>query len=222
MAEIVHNRAGTTVVKVVYYGAAYAGKTTALQFLLSHLDPRLRGSDKLLALPPVAEDGDRTLYFDLMPVREIPVQGRRVSFQFWTLPGQPHMSGTRKLVVKNSDAIVFIADSQYDRAAANMQSFVDLQENLKKDEKCLKGFENEPGNQGLFPIPWVLFFNKRDMDGMMPVSYMDFVFEVQQRAILRYYGSCLTGENVFRCANTVLYHAVEDGVLSQLRSGAAP
>jgi len=222
MAEINHHHAGMTVVKVVYYGPAYAGKTTALQFLFSHMDPRLRGSDILLALPPLASDGDRTLYFDLMPTREVLVQGRRVSFKLWTLPGQPQMSDTRRFVLVNADAIVFIADSQYDRAAANMESFMDLQQNLKKDDKCLKGFENEPGNQGLFPIPWVLFFNKRDMGGVMPVSYMDFMFEVQQRAILRYCGSCLTGENVFRSANLVLYHAVEDGVLSQLRSRAVP
>jgi hypothetical protein len=155
-----------------------------------------------------------------MPVKAIVVEGTKVAFNFWTLPGQPMMKDTRRMVVRNADAIAFIADSQYDRAPANMESFIDLQENLRLDEKCLKGFENEPGNQGLFAIPWVLFYNKRDMEGMMPVSYMDFMFEVQARAILRYYGSCLKGENVFRAANTVLNHAVEDGVLGQLRARA--
>lgn len=221
MAQIDH-RTRTTEVKIVYYGAAYAGKTTALQFLFRHMDPRLRKGESLLSLPPSPRDGDRTLYFELMPVKEVVVEGTKVSFKFWTLPGQPIAKDTRRLVVRNTDAIVFIADSQYDRASANMESFIDLQENLRLDEKCLKGFENEPGNQGLFVIPWVLFYNKRDVEGVMPVSYMDFMFEVQARAILRYYGSCLKGENVFRAANTALYHAVEDGVLGQLRARAGP
>jgi len=222
VAEIYH-RDRTVKVKVVYYGAAYAGKTTSLQYLFDHMDHKLRGSGLIRDLPPVASDGDRTLVFDLLPIEEIVVEGLRVNFQLWTLPGQPIMRDTRRLVVRNADAVAFIADSQFCRAVENIYSFKDLQENLKADNKCLKGFENDPGNQGLIPIPWVLFYNKRDLvDEVMPVSYMDLMFEVQKRGILRYYGSCLTGENVFRAANLVLYHAFEDGVLSQLRARTVP
>jgi mutual gliding-motility protein MglA len=221
VAEFNH-RDRTVKVKVVYYGPAYAGKTTALQYLFNHMDPKLRGSEMLSNLPPVASDGDRTLFFDLLPIEEIMVEGLHVCFELWTLPGQPKMRDTRKLVVRYADAIAFIADSQYSRAVENIYSFKDLQENLKlTDDRCLKGFENDPGNQGLIPMPWVLFYNKRDLDEVMPVSYMDLMFEVQKRGILRYYGSCLTGENVFRAANLVLYHAVEDGVLSQVRARIA-
>jgi len=219
MAEINHHSRKADV-KIVYYGPAYAGKTTSLQYLFNHMDPKLRGGELISTLPPVAADGDRTLFFDVLPMQEVVADGIRVAFKLWTLPGQLKMVATRKIVVRNADAIAFIADSQYERAVANLENFVDLQENLKLDDKCLKGFENDPGNQGLFPIPWVLFYNKRDMEAevLMPVSYMDLMFEVRQRNVLRYYGSCLTGENVFRAANMLLYRAVEDGVLSQLRA----
>jgi len=219
MAKINHHSRKADV-KIVYYGPAFAGKTTSLQYLFKHMDPKLRGSELISTLPPVAADGDRTLFFDVLPMQEVVAEGIRLAFKLWTLPGQPKMVITRKVVVRNADAIAFIADSQLERAVANLENFVDLQENLKLDDKCLKGFENDPGNQGLLPIPWVLFYNKRDMEAevLMPVSYMDLMFEVQHRNVLRYYGSCLTGENVFRTANMLLYRAVEDGVLSQLRA----
>ena len=219
MAEINH-RDRRADVKIVYYGPAYAGKTTSLQYLFKNMDPKFRRGELLTTLPPLRSDGDRTLFFDVLPMQEVLAGGIRVAFKLWTLPGQPQMDGTRKVVVRNADAVAFIADSQYDRAIANLENFVDLQQNLREQDRCLTGFENDTGNQGLLPMPWVLFYNKRDMDAeaLMPVSYMDLMFEVQQRNILRYYGSCLTGENVFRTANMLLYRAVEDGVLSQLRS----
>ena len=51
-------------VKVVYYGPALSGKTTNLQALYEKMDPKVRG--RLMTLDT---KDDRTLFFDMMPVR---------------------------------------------------------------------------------------------------------------------------------------------------------
>ena len=142
--------------KVVYYGPALAGKTSSLQYIHTFMDPECRSD--LMRLPTVRgrDVDDRTIFFDCLPVHEVNVKGYGIAFKMWTLPGQPVFQETRKLVLRRSDGVVFVADSCYDRAAANVESLIDLRENLKLESKCLKGLENEAGNEGLIPIPWVL------------------------------------------------------------------
>jgi mutual gliding-motility protein MglA len=202
--------------KVVYYGPALAGKTSSLQYIHTFMDPERRSD--LMRLPTVRgrDVDDRTIFFDCLPVHEVNVKGYGIAFKMWTLPGQPVFQETRKLVLRRSDGVVFVADSCYDRAAANVESLIDLRENLKLESKCLKGLENEAGNEGLIPIPWVLFYNKRDLSDIMPVGYMDAMFDVENRNVPRFYGNCIDGENVFRAANMLMYKVVEEVVFATL------
>src|SRR5208337_3729686 len=73
----------------------------------------------------------------------------KTKFQLYTVPGQVIYNTTRQLVLRGVDGIVFVADSQYDKMAENVESFQNLEDNLK----ALKLEFSE--------IPYVLQFNKR-------------------------------------------------------------
>src|SRR5690606_1132371 len=93
--------------KIVYYGPALSGKTTNLQALHGCLDPVARG--RLMTLDT---KGDRTLFFDLLPVHFTTRSGFKVKIKLFTVPGQVMHETTRRIVLAGTDAICFIADAQ--------------------------------------------------------------------------------------------------------------
>ena len=142
--------------KIVYYGPGLCGKTTNLQFIYDSLPEGKKG--KMLSL---ATQTDRTLYFDFLPVELGDIRGLKTRVQLYTVPGQVFYNETRKMVLKGVDGVVFVADSQPQMADANLESFGNLEENLRV--------------HGLDPatIPLVLQFNKRDLPSTVAVEEMN-------------------------------------------------
>ncbi len=141
--------------KIVYYGPGLGGKTTNLRYIYEHTTPTSRGE-----LVTLDTQGDRTLYFDILPLNLGTIKGYRVRFQLYTVPGQVFYSESRKIILRGVDGIVFVADSQVERMDANLESLEDLQENLKEYEYS---FED---------MPYVLQLNKRDLKNIVPVDEM--------------------------------------------------
>jgi signal recognition particle receptor subunit beta len=142
--------------KIVYYGPGLCGKTTNLQSIHAKLPEGVRG--KMLAF---ATKEDRTLIFDFLPVDLGDVRGMDTRFQLYTVPGQVFYNETRKLVLKGTDGIVFVADSQQQLMGANVESLQNLEENLKAQGSCLK------------EIPHVIQFNKQDLPQLSSVEEMN-------------------------------------------------
>ncbi len=142
--------------KVVYYGPGLCGKTTNLQQVHDKAPSGSRGS-----LTSIATEGDRTLFFDFMPLELGTVAGMKTKFQLYTVPGQVYYNATRKIVLEGVDGIVFVADSSAERMEANKDSWENLKENLKE--------------YGLHidHVPLVLQFNKRDLPDAVPTEKMD-------------------------------------------------
>lgn len=136
--------------KVVYYGPALGGKTTSLQYIHNSLSPDNRG--KMISL---ATEEDRTIYFDFLPLSLGKIQDFAVRIQLYTVPGQVRYNATRKLVLRGVDGVVFVADSQKHKKLANLESFNNMEENLKELGKDLQD------------IPHSLQFNKIDLPGVM-------------------------------------------------------
>ena len=67
---------------------------------------RLRGE-----MVSINTEGDRTLFFDFLPVGLGKIRGCDVRVQLYTVPGQVKYSSTRKLVLRGVDGVVFVADS---------------------------------------------------------------------------------------------------------------
>ena len=146
-------------VKIVYYGPAMGGKTTNLVQVHDHVQTAAGNKGKLVSL---ATSSDRTLFFDFLPIEAMSIKGFKTKFQLYTVPGQVIYNTTRQLVLRGVDGIVFVADSQYDKMTENVESFTNLEENLK----TLK----------LNPATFhVLQYNKRDLPNVAPVDYMEFL-----------------------------------------------
>jgi mutual gliding-motility protein MglA len=140
-------------VKVVYYGPALSGKTTNLQMLHQLIDSGSRG--KMVTLDTT---GDRTLYFDFLPIEFGTSNGFSVKIKLFTVPGQVMHKSTRKVVLAGADAVAFIADSQRASASANAYSWRDMEANLKSN-----GIDFDK-------IPKVVQFNKRDLADVKPLQ----------------------------------------------------
>jgi signal recognition particle receptor subunit beta len=142
--------------KIVYYGPGLSGKTTNLQYVHSKVPTNTRG--KLISL---ATEADRTLYFDFLPINIGAINGFAAKFQLYTVPGQVYYNATRKLVLRGVDGIVFVADSQPDKMEENIESLVNLEENLKE-----YGYN-------INSVPLVIQYNKRDLPGVMSVGQLN-------------------------------------------------
>lgn len=140
-------------IKVVYYGPGLSGKTTNLRYIYSRMDDTSRG--ELLCLETPIE---RTLFFDLLPIRAGMIHNFRIHFQLMTVPGQVFYGASRRSVLKGADGIVFVADSQIPLLDANLENFDGLRKNLLEH------------NVDLNFIPLVFQYNKRDLDNLIPVE----------------------------------------------------
>lgn len=144
--------------KIVYYGCGLCGKTTNLQVIHDLIAGDAKGE-----MTSLATAQDRTLFFDFLPLYAEAVQGFTTRFQMYTVPGQVRYNMTRKLVLRGVDGVVFVADSQWDKAQENIESFQNLIENLE-----LQG-------DSIDDMPYILQYNKRDLSGIMPENYLEFM-----------------------------------------------
>jgi signal recognition particle receptor subunit beta len=168
--------------KIVYYGPGRGGKTTNLEYLFKAYKKQVTGE-----MVSINTEGDRTLFFDFLPIGLGKIRGCDVRVQLYTVPGQVKYSSTRKLVLRGVDGVVFVADSLDVRREKNMLSLQDLQKNLKEYGKSI------------FQTPLVLQYNKRDLadDGipLMSIEQMDRDLN-RQLKVPSFPGSAVKGDGV--------------------------
>jgi len=192
--------------KIVYYGPGMAGKTANLQYIHRCLPNGNRGN-----MISLATGDDRTIYFDFLPVTALTVRGFQTRFQLYTVPGQVQYNATRRLVLRGADGLVFVADSQFERLRENVESFRDLEANLREYESTLD------------EIPYVLQYNKRDLPNLAPLSYLEFVLNRRAARVPFFEASAIDGQGVFETLNTVSRMALasEFGVGRERRNEAS-
>ncbi|WP_396199956.1 GTP-binding protein [Gemmatimonas sp.] len=139
--------------KIVFYGPGLGGKTTNLEYVYGKVSPNTRG--KLISL---ATETERTLFFDFLPVDLGTIRGFRTRFHLYTVPGQVYYNASRKLILKGVDGVVFVADSQVERAEANLESMQNLYDNM-----AAYGYD-------LTRMPFVIQYNKRDLPNAAPLA----------------------------------------------------
>ena len=132
--------------KIVYCGPGRSGKTTNLQYIHRRVPEARRGE-----MMSLATHGDRTLFFDFLPIDLGTISGFTTRFQLYTVPGQVYYRSTRRLVLQGADGVVFVADSQRCQVDENVESYRDLHEALA--EHGLDARE----------VPLVLQYNKQDL-----------------------------------------------------------
>jgi hypothetical protein len=172
--------------KIVYYGCGLSGKTTNLQHIHQNIPSANKGN-----LVSLATETDRTLFFDFLPIDAIKIGGFSTKFQLYTVPGQVHYNQTRKLVLQGADGIVFVVDSQWEKMRENVESFRNLQENLAEY------------NCSLDDIPYVLQFNKRDLESKSPVEYLNYLVNRKKVRVATFESVAIQGAGVFDTLNRI-------------------
>jgi len=176
--------------KVVYYGPGLSGKTTNLQVIHQKMP-----QDKRTDMVSLATEGDRTLFFDFLPLNLGDIKGFKTRFQLYTVPGQVYYNSTRKLVLRGVDGIVFVADSQRSRQAENLESLQNLRQNL------------QDYGMDLDDMPFVLQYNKRDMENVFTLDEMN--AELNLRHVPFFPATAHNGKGVVTTLKTIAMLVIE-------------
>src|SRR5688572_17534758 len=192
----------TVNVKIVYYGPGMSGKTTNLEVIHQRAPESNRGD-----LTSISTDGDRTLFFDYMPLDLGTVAGMRTAFQLYTVPGQVYYNSTRKLVLQGVDGIIFVADSSASMINQNLESLRNLEENL-----------NEYG-KSLASLPHVIQLNKRDLPDALPVDELNALYNQYNAPFFE--AIARSGQGVFPTLKALAARVLES-IHQNSSSGARP
>ena len=170
--------------KIVYYGCGLCGKTTNIQYIHRRVNPAVRGR-----LVSIATEEERTLYFDFLPLSVGTVKGLRTRFHLYTVPGQSFYNASRKLVLQGTDGVVFVADGQVSRLDENVDSYLNLWENLRAQ------------GDDLSKLGLVLQMNKRDLSDIFSVADLTELLNHTNSPVVE--ACALSGVGVFETLKTV-------------------
>lgn len=176
--------------KIVYYGPGRGGKTTNLEYIFNRFK-----KDSKTEMVTIKTNGDRTLFFDFLPLNAGKIKDYSVKIQLYTVPGQVVYNETRRLVLRGADGIVFVADSLSLRKEKNFISLKNLQENLSTYKKSI------------FQIPLVIQYNKRDLEEegipLTPVNILEQSLNSKLNAP-SFEASALKGANVMQTLKKII------------------
>lgn len=170
--------------KVVFYGPGMSGKTTNLEIVHQKAPEEHKGD-----LTSISTDGDRTLFFDFMPLDLGKIAGMQTKFSLYTVPGQCYYNSTRKLVLQGVDGVIFVADSAADKLEENIESYQNLIDNLAEYGKDIRD------------LPHVIQYNKRDLPNAMTVEDLDRA--INSFGVPTFEAVACTGEGVFPTLKTL-------------------
>jgi len=181
--------------KIVYYGPGRGGKTTNLLYIHQAMSEAVRGK-----MVTIDTKGDRTLFFDFLPLALGKIQNLSIKIQLYTVPGQVMYNATRKLVLKGVDGVVFVADSLKVQKEKNIESLDNLRQNLADD------------TIDIGEIPLVMQYNKRDLSGSnIPIlSVEEMERDLNNNLKVPWFsGSALKGDGVFETLREISKRTVK-------------
>lgn len=181
--------------KIVYYGPGRGGKTTNLEYIYKKFRSRIQTE-----MVTIKTHGDRTLFFDFLPIEIGKIKGYDIRMQLYTVPGQVKYESTRKLVLRGVDGIVFVADSLAVRRKENVLSLKSLADNLASYKKSI------------LEIPLVFQYNKRDLldEGipLLPVEWLE--KDLNSKLKAPYFEvSALKGPNVVQTMKKIIIMTID-------------
>jgi len=177
-------------IKIVFYGPGRGGKTTNLEYINKKYRERIKTE-----MVSIKTHGDRTLFFDFLPVDIGMIHGFDIKIQLYTVPGQVKYNATRKLVLKGVDGIVFVADMQKERRENNIKSLEQMKENLISH------------NKDMFKIPLVMQYNKYDLkdEGIELLTFEEMEQDLNNELKApSFEASALTGHNVVETLKKII------------------
>ena len=161
--------------KIVYYGPGLSGKTTNLQQIYDKINPAHRG--EMVSLKTMEE---RTIFFDFMQFELPPIHGKK----------------PRRIILNGTDGVVFVTDSQENRLNDNLDSILDLEQNLIRN------------NRSLEEIPWVLQYNKQDLHNNLSIEILQ--KKLNYNNVPYFSGVATKGIGVSDTLKTIINNVIED------------
>jgi len=138
--------------KIVYYGCGLCGKTTNLQYIHRKINPEARGK-----LVSIATEEERTLYFDFFPHARHR-QGHADALSPLHGAGPELLQRQPQAGAAGVDGVIFVADSQITRLDENVESYLNLWDNLLSQ------------GDDLSKLGFVIQMNKRDLTEVFSVA----------------------------------------------------
>jgi len=145
MAEVNAEKAEVSA-KILYWGAAGAGKTANLEHVYRKLRADNRG--ELRRVPTAL---DPSVCFESLPITLGELSGLKVHLHVVAVPGSAEHAPTRKQQLDRVDGIVLVLDASPERLDANLESFDELRRSLAAYGRSLE------------EVPLVVQYNKRDL-----------------------------------------------------------
>lgn len=148
--------------KIVYYGPSLSGKTTNLEQIYAHVDPKRRSE-----LVSLKTHEDRTLFFDFLQLELGKVGSLTPKIQLYTVPGQAYYEASRKLVLKGADGVVFVVDSASERLWENIEAWMNMYAHLESLQIPLN------------KLPILVQFNKQDLPTALGPEKLKMAMDIQ-------------------------------------------
>ena len=132
--------------RILYWGAGGAGKTTTLQVLHEKLSDEKKG--ELQVIPTRL---DPTVTYEQFPIELGSLAERDVHLSLTAVPGDEQASQTRKQLLDRADGIILVCDARQERHQANLESLRELNDSLAAYGRSIE------------EVPLAVQYNKRDL-----------------------------------------------------------
>ena len=171
-------------IKILYWGAASGGKTTAVDTLFQICKEQNKDVAPTGNLTKIAMASGSTLYFDRGIFQS--KKQKNIFFHTYTVAGQSRFQPLRKKVFTGTDGVIFVVDSQRSRLKDNIESIKELKR--VADGKLIS------------EIPLIIMMNKRDLDDIISIS--------EWEDVLKQEGLLLEPMDSLAMWNPILYEAI--------------
>ncbi|TFF86926.1 hypothetical protein EU519_00695 [Candidatus Thorarchaeota archaeon] len=131
--------------KIVFFGPAMSGKTTAIRWLFSAFEY----ADKLTSIENTV---GRTMFCDFGTI-PFPLSATwSINAHIWSATGQDFYKSTREVVLVGADGVIFMADAQRHLLDENLTSWNELMSTMAEEDR---------------PLPLAICLNKQDLPGVV-------------------------------------------------------
>jgi signal recognition particle receptor subunit beta len=138
-------------IKLLYWGMAGSGKTTAVDTLYRMTKENGKDMVPVSPLTKISMKSGATLYFDRGVFQS--QKYNQVKYHIYTVAGQKQFSPLRHRIFKDTDGVIYMVDSQVHEFEENIEALLELKRVSRG--KLIK------------EIPLLVMLNKQDLDDVI-------------------------------------------------------
>lgn len=176
--------------KIVFFGPAMSGKTTAIQWIFNAL-----GIEEITSIENTV---GRTMFMDYGVIPFALGESWTINAHVWSATGQDFYRSTREVVLVGADGVIFVADAQEHLMEENLASWIEL----------LSTIENEEAQN----LPLAVFLNKVDLDRIVTEEALRNRLRIPA-SVRVFKGSAIKGENVVETFEWLFQAAMKESAL---------